>query len=83
MKKDVAEQIQALFQRCPALWGFAVRGGEAEDLFVTDIGIAPRVSAEQYGEIFEEIASTLAELLSEQPEADEMLRDRTFARTLH
>ena len=74
MKKDLAEQIQALFERCPTLAGFAVRGGEEEDLFVTDIGIYARVSAEQYGEIFQEIAATLADLLTEQPEADEMLR---------
>jgi hypothetical protein len=71
-----------LFDRCPALCGFAVRS-EAEELYVSDIGIAPRVSTEQYGEIYQDIARTLGELLEEQPEAGSWLRDRTFARTLH
>jgi hypothetical protein len=87
-------RIEALFERCPALCGFSVRdpsdlpdscartetGGE---LFVTDIGISPRLGADQYGEIFNEIATTLSEMLAEEPGAGERLRGRTFARTLH
>jgi hypothetical protein len=79
---ELARQLQAIFAQCPELWGFSVRG-EADALFVSDVGIAPRLSAEQYGEIFQHIASTLAELLEERPEASEWLRGRTFARTLH
>lgn len=86
--------IRALFERCPALCGFSVRdqsdvpdscGRSASgcDLFVTDIGISPRLGAEQYGEIFNEIFSTLSELLAEEPGAGERLRGRTFARVLH
>ena len=56
---------------------------EAEELFVSDIGISPRLSAEQYGEIYQEIAETLGQLLEQEPRAGEWLRDRTFARTLH
>ena len=87
-------RIQALFERCPALCGFSVRdqadipdscarseaGG---DLFVTDIGISPRLGAQQYGEIFNEIFTTLSEVLAEEPAAGERLKGRTFARTLH
>jgi len=94
MNDDLSTRIEALFDRCPALCGFSVRdpadipdsctrsetGG---DLFVTDIGISPRLGADQYGEIFNEIFSTLSELLAEEPEAEEKLRGRTFARTLH
>ena len=87
-------RIEALFERCPALCGFSVRdttdipdncsrSDEGDDLYVTDIGISPRLGAEQYGEIFNEIFSTLSELLAEEPEAGEKLRGRTFARTLH
>jgi len=79
---QVEQQLQLLFSRCPELSGFAVRG-DAEDLFVSDVGIAPRLSAEQYGEIFQDIALTLSELLEERPEAGELLRGRTFARELH
>jgi hypothetical protein len=88
---DVSSQITALFNRCPELCGFSVQvkicadaspGGE-EELFVTAISIAPRLSKEQYAEIFEQISGALTELLGERPEAATLLRGRTFARTLH
>lgn len=86
--------IESLFARQPGLWGFAVRGlqdipdnctrsGEEDELFVSDIGVAPTVGSQQYGEIFEEIATAIAELLAEQPGAGDLLRGRTFARSLH
>lgn len=79
---ELERQVQSIFAQCPELCGFSVRG-EADELFVSDIGIAPRLSVEQYGKIFQHIATTLAELLDERPEASEWLRGRTFARTLH
>ncbi len=78
----VRSQLESLFARCPELCGFAVRE-EARELFVSDIGVSPRPSAEQYGEICQQIAQTLGELLEEEPQAGEWLRGRTFARTLH
>lgn len=81
-QRQLEEQLQSLFARCPDLCGFAIRA-EAEDLFVSDIGISPRLSAEQYGEIYQDIAQTLSELLEQEPKAGAWLRDRTFARTLH
>lgn len=77
--------ITELFQRCPDLCGFSVQAkeGDENELFVTAIGIAPRISAEQYGVIFEQIATTLSQLIEERPECSEFLRGRTFARTLH
>jgi hypothetical protein len=81
-ERQVWEQMQSLFERCPDLCGFAVRE-EQQELYVSDIGIAPRLSAEQYGEIYQDIAQTLGALLEEEPRASEWLRDRTFARILH
>jgi hypothetical protein len=94
MKHPLPAPIELLFQRYPALTGFSIRGlddipdncsrsGDDGELFVSDIGISPSLTNEEYGEIFQEIASTLSELLAEQPEATELLRGRTFARTLH
>jgi hypothetical protein len=80
--RHVQAQLESLFARCPDLCGFAIRA-EDEELFVSDIGISPRVSPEQYGEIYQEIAETLGTLLEQEPHAGEWLRDRTFARTLH
>jgi hypothetical protein len=82
MVNQIEQRLELLFSRCPELSGFSVRG-DADELFVSDVGIAPRLSAEQYGEIYQDIAVTLSELLEERPEAGELLRGRTFARTLH
>jgi hypothetical protein len=94
MKKPVPASIEHLFERYPALAGFSVRGlqdvpdscartGDEGELFVSDIGILPSLTHDEYGEIFQEIASTLSELLAEHPNATELLCGRTFARTLH
>ena len=81
-ERHLQEQLESLFARCPDLCGFSVRE-EAQELYVSDIGISPRLSAEQYGEIYEDIAETLGELLDAEPQAGEWLKGRTFARTLH
>ena len=81
-QRHLQEQLASLFSRCPDLSGFAVRG-ENQELFVSDVGVSPRLSAEQYGEIFEDIANTLSQVLDEEPQASEWLRGRTFARSLH
>lgn len=94
MKAALPSQIESLFARHPALCGFSVfghedvpdncpRGDDHSGFFVGEIGIAPQLSREQYGEIFEEIVSAVADLLAEQPEAGDSLRGRTFARVLH
>src|SRR6266850_4741367 len=80
--RDLEAQLESLFSRCPDLWGFSVQDKNNE-LFVSDVGITPRLSAEQYGDIYEDITQTLAALLDERPEACELLRARTFARVLH
>ena len=92
---DVQARIDALFVRCPTLCGFSVQDRatlpeqltEAEipeaDLYITEIGIFPKLSTDQYADVFDEITITLSNLVSEQPNAYDVLRGRTFARTLH
>jgi hypothetical protein len=82
IRSQLDEQVESLFERCPELAGFSVRS-ENDELLVSDVGIAPRLSAQQYGEIYQDIARTLAEVLEEEPGASELLKGRTFARTLH
>ena len=95
---DVEAKIGALFTRCPSLCGFSVqdrqqvsemRPAQIEesqipdaDLYVTEIGIYPRIGTEEYADVFDEITVTLANLVNEQPNAYDVLRGRTFARTL-
>ena len=85
----LATQVRGLFARCPELCGFSVQPKiyadawnrpEDEELFVTAISIAPRLSKAQYTEIFEQISASLVQLLAERPEAHVLLRGRTFAR---
>src|SRR5688500_19938073 len=67
LEADVAAKIKGLFARCPALCGFAVQDRASlpkdvdrnaipdADLFVTEIGIFPKLDTLQYGEIYDEI----------------------------
>ena len=89
---DNLTAIQTLFARCPELTGFSVQAkvladapntSVQEELFVTAISIAPRLSKEQYADIFEQISTILAELIAERPEAQTLLQGRTFARVIH
>ena len=76
--------IQALFLRFPELFGFSVRGDDDDGgLFVDNIGVSPGFQAEHYEEIFREIVVALAEIVTEAPDASDILRGRTFARVLH
>ena len=88
---QLAEQMAALFQRCPELTGFSVQvklsaegnpEGE-EELFVTAIGIEQRAGKDQFADIFEQIAGTLKQYLEERPEGHALVCGRTFARVLH
>ena len=51
IESQLDQQVESLFERCPELWGFSVRS-ENDELFVSDVGIMPRLSAQQYGDIF-------------------------------
>jgi hypothetical protein len=53
------------------------------DLYVTEIGIYPKLDAAQYGELYDEITIAISDLVAAQPSAYELLRGRTFARTMH
>lgn len=95
---DVEAKIDALFVRCPTLCGFSIQDRKqvAErqpardadgaipdaDLYVTEIGLFPKLDAEQYADVFDEITVTLSNLVNEQPNAYDVLRGRTFARAL-
>ena len=86
----VDETVSALFQRLRGLSGFSVidagsmakdrEAGQLEgDLCLADITTDPGYAYDYFGEI----AIALIDLLEERPEARELLRGRTFARTLH
>jgi hypothetical protein len=81
LEADVEARIRSLFTRCPTLHGFAVQDRRDADLFVTDIGIFPKIDS-QYDEIHDEITLAISDLVHDEPHAYDYLRGRTFARTL-
>jgi hypothetical protein len=94
MTETIPAAIEGLFDRHPELAGFSVRGaddvpddcprtGNDYELFIGDIGISATLSDEQFDVMFREIVAALAEVVAEDPEADDILRGRTFARVLH
>lgn len=91
---DLAMQIKALFAACPNLCGFFVEDlsrlhGDAhpqdrENRFaITDVSLGMPFSRYESREVCSLIFNLVSELASEQPDAYELLRGRTFARTLH
>jgi len=91
---NVDAQVRALFGRCPALFSFTVRDraglpdhidptGLRGELFILDISISPRYGKLQYDEVYDQISSAIAAAVAALPEAKELLRGRTFIRSLH
>src|SRR5436309_14861900 len=65
--RDLEAQLESLFERCPDLWGFSVQDRDNE-LFVSDVGITPRLRPGQYGEIYERVTNKLPRLLDDRPD---------------
>jgi hypothetical protein len=72
--------VNEIFAAWPELQGFSI--GQLEGVLSLE-----DVAADPWGahaeELPRQIAAVLAELIDERPEAAELLRGRTFARTLH
>jgi hypothetical protein len=94
LDEDLVERVHGLFGRHPALQGFSVQGAEAlpeevreavkdNTLVVAEVGVDPLCGADYSNRVSDEIAYALLEFVKDRPEAAELLRDRTFARTLH
>jgi len=94
IEEDLAVRVDTIFDRCPALHGFTVQDSSAlpeelrslaleRELVVTDIGVFPFLNADQCEQIYNEIAVALLDFMFERPSAKDVLRGRTFVRTLH
>jgi hypothetical protein len=94
IEEDLAARVDVIFERCPTLHGFTVQDSSAlpvelrslaleRELVVTDIGVYPFLNADQCEQIYNEIAVALLDFLFERPAAKDVLRGRTFVRTLH
>ena len=79
-EKRLEASVNALFRRCPALYGFTVE--HQTELFISDVTIHPSGAA-PHGEVRGVIMAALGALIEEYPEAGKLLRERTFARVFH
>ena len=94
LQASVEAKMRELFARCPTLHGFSVQDRAMlpreldqtripdADLFVTEIGVFPKLES-QFEDIYDQITLVISDLVHAQPRAYELLRGRTFARTLH
>jgi hypothetical protein len=91
---ELSARIWEVLGRFPHLCGFALQDRTGlpdyinpsylqEDLFVTDLGFSAPVSDMEYDEAYRLITDAVADIVSDRPEALDLLRGRTFARTLH
>ncbi len=91
---DLEARTRALFRRWPTLCGFSVRNAasflregmdarDAGDVFVTEVSVYPCIDLKAPVEICSEIAALIDALMEECPEDCKLIRERTFARTLH
>lgn len=94
IEQDLADRLETIFDRCPQLHGFTVQDASAlpeelrplaleRELVVTDMGVYPFINTEQCEAIYNEIAVALLDFMYERPNARDVLRGRTFVRTLH
>src|SRR2546427_10047295 len=94
VEAELSARIWAVFGSFPALCGFSLQDRSGlpdyidasslrDELFATELGFSAPVSDTEYDEAYKLIAEAVAEIASERPEALELLRGRTFARTLH
>jgi hypothetical protein len=91
---DLATQIKALFAACPNLCGFVVEDlsglhgdpdpHDGENRFViTQVSFGTPFSRDESHQVCGLIIRVFSELVAEQPQTYDLLRGRTFARTLH
>ena len=77
--KSIATTVNEIFAACPELYGFSLGQLEGE-LCLAGVEAAPYVASEA---LYGEIAAALLALIDEEPHTAQLLRGRTFARTLH
>jgi hypothetical protein len=93
LETDMFSRLAVIFRRCPHLVGFTLQDSsqlpedadltENGGLFVSDIQFSRRVTEDEDDEVCHYINKTVAEMVAERAEANDLLRDRTFARQLH
>jgi hypothetical protein len=90
----VLARIEAVFARCPELFRFSVRDRSGlpdhidptkldGELFIFEIALAPRFGKAQYDEVYAAIAAAISAAVASWPQAKDLLRGKSFVRSLH
>jgi hypothetical protein len=72
-------RMGALFRRIPVLCGFSLQA----DLVPTEVTVYSWPGYVAGEQVYSDIIAALADVVTERPEAAELLRHRTFARRFH
>jgi len=91
---DLAARIAALFSRWPILDGFSVQDRAtlgkdrvsamlSDALCIADVVVRTWPGYDASAALYEDLGEAMLELLDEHPEAGDLLRGTTFARSLH
>ena len=94
LRDELEAWMSRLFARRPDLWRFTVRDRSglpdhldptalAGEFFIFEIGLSPRLGSDQYNEVYDDIARSIAAAVAARPEARHLLPGRTFSRALH
>jgi hypothetical protein len=75
----VARHVQELFKRLPMLSGFWLRF----DFKVTELSVFTWPGYTAGSDLYDQVTESLVQLAEECPEARQLMRGRTFARTVH
>ena len=75
----VARHVRQLFQRLPMLSGFWLR----PDLKVAELSVFTWPGYTASRDLYDQVTESLVRLAEECPEAVQLIRGRTFARTVH
>ncbi len=75
----VTRHVDELFKRLPMLSGFLLQ----PDLKVTELSVFTWPGYTAGRDLYEEVMQSLDDLAEELPEAVQLMRGRTFARTVH
>lgn len=77
--RQIEARMATLFQRLPMLSGFSVHS----DFDRAEVWLDTWPGWDPSDEVAEEVLRVLQEIVDERPENAELLRGRTFARSLH
>ena len=78
IEAEVGGRLGAMFGRIPELQGFSV----GVDLMPAEVAVHGWPGTVAGEELYSDIVATLAALLDERPEAADLIRGRTFARSI-